>query len=207
MVPVAGPWENHHIADSRIPHAPAGLTRSRDDKVIAGVAAGLAHRFGIDPLIIRIAFVVLTIAGGSGGRLYVVGWLWLPREGSTNTIVHSATASRGDVSQTFAVALLVLGGLLLLRAVGLWFDDRIVWPVVLASAGLAVIWRQADDEDREPLTRVAARLPLPGRIPPFRVRTGRASILRVGIGVALVMGGATTFLAVNGALAAVRQGL
>src|SRR5438552_2223958 len=60
---------------------------------------------------------------------------------------------------------------------------------------------------RPPLTRVAARLPLPGRIPPFRVRTGRASILRVGIGVALVMGGATTFLAVNGALAAVRQGL
>jgi signal transduction histidine kinase len=169
------------------------------------VAAGIAKRLGIDALIVRIAFVVLTVAGGSGVLLYVIGWLWLPREGSSDTIVHQA--SKKDFGQTFAIALLVLGGLLLLRAMGFWFDDRIVWPVVLASAGLAVIWRQADDEDREPLTKVAARLPLPGHIPPFRVRTGRASVLRVGIGVALVVGGATTFLAVNSAFAAVRQGL
>src|SRR5436305_4618597 len=98
---------------------------------------------------------------------------------STNTIVYTATASGGDVGQTVAVALLVLGGLLLLRSIGLWFDDRIVWPVVLASAGLAVIWRQADDEDRAPLTKVAARLPLSGHLPPFRVSAGRASLLRV----------------------------
>src|SRR4051812_39807552 len=183
---------------------PVGIARSRDDKVLGGVAAGIAKRLGIDALIVRIAFVVLTVAGGSGVLLYVIGWLWLPKEGTTDTIVHQV--SRRDFGQTFAVALLVLGGLLLLRAMGFWFDDRIVWPVVLASAGLAVIWRQADDEDREPLTRVAARLPLPGHSPPFRVRTGRASPLRVGIGVSLFAGGARPFLATKGAFEAVRQG-
>src|SRR5204863_1985975 len=94
-----------------------------------------------------------------------------------------------------------------LRNLGFWFDDRIVWPVVLASAGLALIWRQADDEDRAPLTKVAARLSWPGHVPPFRVRTGRASLLRVGIGVVLVIGGASTFLAANSSFEAVRQGL
>src|SRR4051794_6753604 len=97
--PAPQPW--------RVPRAPGGLVRSRDDRVIAGVASGVARRVGIDPLICRIAFVVLTIAGGSGVLIYVVAWLWLPKEGSSENIIHRSTASRRDVGQTVAVAVLV----------------------------------------------------------------------------------------------------
>ncbi|MDQ1397602.1 MAG: hypothetical protein QOG64_2861 [Acidimicrobiaceae bacterium] len=186
---------------------PGRLFRSTDDKLVAGVAGGLGLRLGIDPLICRIAFVVLTVAGGSGVLVYVIGWLVLPRQGATDTIAQHALADRRDVGQTVAVALLVLGGLLLMRAIGLWFDDRIVWPVVLASAGLAVIWRQADDEDRAPLTRVAARIPWAEHLPPFTMRSGRASLIRVAIGGSLVLGGAGAFIAANNAFQAVREGM
>jgi len=54
------------------------LTRSTDDKVVGGLAGGLGRWFGVDPVVLRIAFVVLTLAGGSGMILYLVGWLLIP---------------------------------------------------------------------------------------------------------------------------------
>lgn len=53
------------------------LTRS-NDKIIAGVASGLAEATGIDVTIIRIAFGVLTVLGMSGVALYVVLWIIMP---------------------------------------------------------------------------------------------------------------------------------
>lgn len=58
------------------------ITRSRVDRTIAGVAGGLAAYFGIDPLFIRIAFVVLALLNGFGAILYLVLWLIVPNEGS-----------------------------------------------------------------------------------------------------------------------------
>ena len=49
------------------------LRRPVQDSVVAGVAAGLARYFGVDPTIVRIAFVVLTIVGGAGIPLYLAG--------------------------------------------------------------------------------------------------------------------------------------
>jgi phage shock protein PspC (stress-responsive transcriptional regulator) len=54
------------------------LVRRTDNKVIAGVASGIADALGIKPILVRIAFVVLTAAGGLGVWLYVLGWLVLP---------------------------------------------------------------------------------------------------------------------------------
>ncbi len=55
--------------------------RSTGDRKIAGVAGGLGRAFGVDPILLRVAFVVLTIFGGVGGLLYVLGWLLLPADG------------------------------------------------------------------------------------------------------------------------------
>ncbi len=62
------------------PYKQAGnrLTRSTDDQVVAGLSGGLGRYFGIDPVVFRIAFVVLTLAGGSGILLYLIGWLMIP---------------------------------------------------------------------------------------------------------------------------------
>jgi phage shock protein PspC (stress-responsive transcriptional regulator) len=54
------------------------LVRRTDNKVIAGVASGIADALEIQPILVRIAFVVLTAAGGLGVWLYVLGWLVLP---------------------------------------------------------------------------------------------------------------------------------
>jgi phage shock protein PspC (stress-responsive transcriptional regulator) len=48
--------------------------------MIAGVAAGAARAFGVDPLIARIAFVVLTLFGAVGVVLYLAGWVLIPDE-------------------------------------------------------------------------------------------------------------------------------
>ena len=57
------------------------LTRSRTDKKIAGVAAGLAEHTGVDAVLWRVAFVGLTVAGGSGVLVYALLWLLMPAEG------------------------------------------------------------------------------------------------------------------------------
>jgi phage shock protein PspC (stress-responsive transcriptional regulator) len=48
---------------------------------IGGVAAGFGHRYGVDPVLIRVAFVVSTIFGGAGIVLYLAAWLLLPAAG------------------------------------------------------------------------------------------------------------------------------
>src|SRR5215208_5092049 len=60
------------------PPVPRRLTRSSSDKVVAGVAGGLGRYFDIDPIIFRIGFVVLTIAGGAGILAYLAAWLLVP---------------------------------------------------------------------------------------------------------------------------------
>ena len=54
------------------------LTRSRSDRKLAGVCAGLADYSGIDATLIRILFVILAIAGGPGLLVYLALWLILP---------------------------------------------------------------------------------------------------------------------------------
>src|SRR5215210_9496067 len=67
-------------------HPGTRLTRSTDEKVVGGLAGGLGRYFGIDPVVFRIAFVVLTLAGGSGILLYGVGWLMIPDDAGGNAL-------------------------------------------------------------------------------------------------------------------------
>lgn len=57
------------------------LRRSRTDSVIAGVCGGLGQYFGIDPVLVRIIFVVLALAAGPGLLAYLILWLVIPLEG------------------------------------------------------------------------------------------------------------------------------
>lgn len=60
---------------------------------MAGVATGLARYLGLDVMIIRLAFVVLAIAGGVGIPLYLAGLLLIPEEGSDRSIASSLLES------------------------------------------------------------------------------------------------------------------
>ncbi len=69
------------------------LRRSLDDRMLAGVAGGVGHYFGVDAMLVRIAFVVLTFAGGLGIPLYLAGLLLIPDEGSDQSIASSLIES------------------------------------------------------------------------------------------------------------------
>ena len=56
------------------------LYRSWDDRILAGVCGGLGEHFGIDPVIVRIIMVILVFTGGSGIFLYLLFWLFIPRQ-------------------------------------------------------------------------------------------------------------------------------
>ena len=56
------------------------LTRSTEDKMIAGVAGGLAAYFGIDPTIVRVIWVCLALFGGTGFLVYLIMALVVPRD-------------------------------------------------------------------------------------------------------------------------------
>lgn len=56
------------------------LYRSRSDRMIAGVAGGLAQYLNVDPTLVRLGFVVLSLAGGPGLLLYIVMWIVVPEE-------------------------------------------------------------------------------------------------------------------------------
>jgi phage shock protein PspC (stress-responsive transcriptional regulator) len=80
-------------AQERPAQARPGLRRSYSDRMLAGVAAGLARYFDVDVTIVRIAFVVLTIVGGAGIPLYLAGLLLIPEEGSDQSIAGSIIES------------------------------------------------------------------------------------------------------------------
>jgi phage shock protein PspC (stress-responsive transcriptional regulator) len=82
--------------EAGLPQRTHALTRRRDDRMLAGVASGIAGYVGVDALLIRIAFAVLTIVGGVGIPLYVACWLLIPDEGATESIAADFTSSMHD---------------------------------------------------------------------------------------------------------------
>lgn len=60
------------------------LTRSTTDRMVAGVAGGLAEYFNIDPTLVRVLFVLLALAGGPGLLIYIVLWIVMPESGSAS---------------------------------------------------------------------------------------------------------------------------
>ena len=74
------------------PDRPA-LRRPFQGRMVTGVAEGLARYFGVDAMLVRIGFVVLTVIGGAGIPLYLAGLLLIPDEGSDQSIAASIIES------------------------------------------------------------------------------------------------------------------
>ncbi len=79
-----------HIPETRL------LQRSRSDRMVAGVAGGLARYFDIHPAVFRVGFVVLTLLGGAGILIYAVAALVMPDEGKKDSIATAALRNRRD---------------------------------------------------------------------------------------------------------------
>jgi phage shock protein PspC (stress-responsive transcriptional regulator) len=74
-------------------------------RCIAGVASGIARRYQVDPLVARIAFIILSLFAGLGILLYGLGWLFLPHPDGR---IHAQQVLTGTVTPGFVGALLTV---------------------------------------------------------------------------------------------------
>ena len=73
---------------------PQPFYRPFQDRMLAGVAVGIARYFGVDVTVVRIVLAVLTFVGGVGIPVYLAGWLLIPEEGSEQSIAGGFVQSR-----------------------------------------------------------------------------------------------------------------
>ncbi len=102
--------------NSTMQQRPPALVRPRDDRVIAGVGSGLAHRFGIGTGWVRVGFVFLSFFGGLGVLLYIVGWLAIREEGQPTAIAERWIGDLEGSTAWIGVGLIILAGMILLGA-------------------------------------------------------------------------------------------
>ena len=184
-----------------------GLRRDLEHRLVGGVCAGIARAFGIDALLVRIAFVAAAAAGGVGVALYLLLWVAVPA-GEGVVRVRRLRTGRAAVEVGLGVGFLLLSVLLAIRELGLPFSDAIVWPLVLVASGGALLWRQSQASttttvvDAGPIAagRTAPAAPV---VPPVAERAQIMS--RTGLGVALVVAAGLAFLQATGALSAARD--
>ncbi|HEY0636062.1 MAG TPA: PspC domain-containing protein [Pseudonocardiaceae bacterium] len=82
--------------------------RRRHDRKIAGVAAALGRRYGIDPILVRVLLVVTTVFGGVGILLYLLGWLLLPEEGDSASGAEALLGhGQSSMSRPMTIVLMV----------------------------------------------------------------------------------------------------
>jgi signal transduction histidine kinase len=176
------------------------LYRDPERGVVAGVCAGLAERFGVDPLLPRVVFVVAAAVGGMGVVAYALAWLLMPARTIGTAPAERLRERTGSGRTAVGVALLTLSGLLALRQLGVLFSDAIVWPVVLAAAGVALVWRLStpavDEAAADARPEVAERA---------QRRWATIGLYRGGFGVALIVGAALLFMYANGLLGGLRD--
>ena len=166
--------------------------------MVGGVCAGLARELGVDPLIVRLAFVAAAAAGGVGVVIYALAWLLLGDDkGERGLATRLPRTGRAGLEVAGGIGLLLLALLLGLRQLGVPFSDVIVWPTVLIAAGAAMLWRGSVVAP-EPETAA-------GEEPGAERSTSTQALSRTGVGVVLVVLAMLAFLQATGALGAARD--
>lgn len=195
---VAGAWETEHVMTGRTPSgSPAeptaagpGTTRHATPpyppvsptpywqvprlpvggRMLTGTAKGIADELGVEPIWIRMAFVVLG-ATGWGTVLYLLVWLTLrltwqsrPEPGPYRPVPKSTS----PLNRLLAVGMVTAGLVALLRDAGLAFSARFAVPAALVGLGAVVAWQQSGRSTSMLSGRLGASAPL------WRVAAGLA---------------------------------
>lgn len=138
------------------------LYRSTTDKMVGGVCGGMGAFLGIDPVFIRLLFVVLLFGSDFGFILYLLLWIIIPEEGKAYGFKEDSLGDRvksmgDDIQQAvtqphpqagliLGIGLIVIGGFLFLDKLNLawlrWVDLDILWPLLLIVGGIVLLFRK-----------------------------------------------------------------
>ena len=137
----------------------ARLYRSSTDRIVAGVCGGLAEYLEIDPVLVRLAFVLLLFASGIGIPIYVILWIVMPEQdseaGSDTELIQKSINDISETVQsgarrlgrpgTVGLILILLGAYFLLSEVGLftWVTGAVFWPLAIIGAGVYLLLRRS----------------------------------------------------------------
>ena len=151
------------------------LYRSFNNRKIAGVAGGLAEHFNIDPVIIRILFVLTALCGGGGLLIYIILWIVIPessiltfatKSSETADTTNSETTNNNSTSNmenqfepkkekrnrhgnlTGGLILITLGILFLIARFVPNLDFGDLWPVILIVVGITVLLRNIGKKEK-----------------------------------------------------------
>jgi phage shock protein PspC (stress-responsive transcriptional regulator) len=80
-------------------HEDRQLRRSGDDRMLAGVAGGIARYLGADVMLVRVIIAVLALCTGAGAALYLAAWLLIPADGDDQSIAAAWLAGRRDLAR------------------------------------------------------------------------------------------------------------
>ncbi|MFE7117968.1 PspC domain-containing protein [Streptomyces sp. NPDC057654] len=164
------------------------LYRSAEGRMLGGVARGLAGHLGLPVSWVRVVFAALLMSEGLGAVLYAVFWFVVPlgvggveaRRGPVETFPDGRRRlliRKPDRGQIFALIALVIGAAIFLDNLHLGRANAYIWPVLLIGAGVALVWRQADNARRAHWMEVSRRK----RVLP--VARGATGVALVGVGV------------------------
>ncbi|MFD7653079.1 PspC domain-containing protein [Actinosynnema sp. NPDC059797] len=129
--------------------------RPHDGRKVAGVAVGIARRYQVDPVIVRVAFVAMALCNGAGILIYLLGWLLLAQEGDE---VSPAEALLGQGRSSTPTPLTVLLGLAVVPATGVFVDGgfTMVGGVLLSVGGIYLLHRARGQYNRPEVAHAPA---------------------------------------------------
>jgi len=175
------------------------LLRLTDQRLVAGVAAGVAQHLRAPVGLVRAVFVVLGLLAGAGVVGYALLWIFVPQasgsggapettdgalSGPTTGRAVGRRASAVERRQAIGIAAVgVAAGIVTLALGGGRWVGALVGPLVIVAIGAAFIWREADDSQRRRWRRTAAGW----------ARPRRGAWWRIAAGVVLVFGGLGVF--------------
>ena len=141
----------------RLPSA-GPLRRARQERMVGGVAAGLAERRGWDVTVVRCVFVLAALASGFGAAAYVIAWLLLPMAGESASIASKAMTDRRGITLAGALVSLLFVVLLIAPALRASWLDSVATPLIITVAGVVLIWRNASADEQEMIQHFAEPL-------------------------------------------------
>ena len=116
------------------------LYRSRSDRMVAGVAGGLANSMRLDPSLVRIVWAILVFAtGGIALVIYIVMAIVVPEEQPGTVHAARPPMTGGSFALPVGAGLVVLGAYLLLRQYVPALDFNRIWPVFLIATGVLLL--------------------------------------------------------------------